>query len=106
MKSILNKISSFFFFIVFFHFANAQVGINTNNPSRMLDVEGTMKVHNLNDAHANADYDQSIVTDSNGNIDFTKKLAFCHLETVIIQTRKALAKFTILQTEMVMETKF
>lgn len=73
MKSILNKISSFFFFIVFFHFANAQVGINTNNPSRMLDVEGTMKVHNLNDAHTSADYDQSIVTDSNGNIDFTKK---------------------------------
>ena len=46
----------------------AQVGVNTDNPSRVLDVNGDLRVRTLNKVTI-ADYPDVLVTDVNGNIE-------------------------------------
>ena len=46
----------------------AQVGVNTDNPSRALDVNGDLRVRTLNKVTI-ADYPDVLVTDANGNIE-------------------------------------
>lgn len=48
----------------------AQVGINTDEPTRMLDVDGNLKVRSLGDKSSNTTtYNRVLVTDNLGNID-------------------------------------
>ncbi|WP_154662251.1 hypothetical protein ACF3NR_06800 [Vaginella massiliensis] len=48
----------------------AQVGIQTDQPTRMLDINGDLKVRVLKDKSSEIDsYSQVLVTDTNGNID-------------------------------------
>lgn len=53
--------------------ANAQVGINTESPSRTLDVNGTLRVRTQTDQSTNSAYNNVLVSDANGNIDYVKK---------------------------------
>ncbi len=46
----------------------AQVGVNTDNPSRVLDVNGDLRVRTLNKVTI-ADYPDVLVTDADGNIE-------------------------------------
>ena len=53
--------------------ANAQVGINTESPSRTLDVNGTLRVRTQTDQSTNSAYNNVLVSDANGNVDHVKK---------------------------------
>ena len=52
---------------------NAQVGINTQLPTRKLDVNGNARIEALTNKSDNASYDRILVTDNDGNIDYTTK---------------------------------
>lgn len=52
---------------------NAQVGIKTTTPTRTLDVNGTSRLRTLTDKSTDKNYDQVLVTDLNGNIDYIPK---------------------------------
>ncbi|SHK90105.1 hypothetical protein [Chryseobacterium polytrichastri] len=52
---------------------NAQVGIKTTTPTRILDVNGTSRIRTLTDKSADINYDQVLTTDTNGNIDYVPK---------------------------------
>ncbi|MCQ4140813.1 hypothetical protein [Chryseobacterium sp. EO14] len=54
-------------------FANAQVGVNTISPSRTLDVNGTLRVRTQTDQSSNSSYDNVMISDANGNVDYVKK---------------------------------
>lgn len=67
---------SFKYFILFFllsDFVSAQVGINTNLPTRKLHVSGNLRVRGLINKSETSSYDRILVSDSNGNIDYTTK---------------------------------
>ncbi|CAM2859006.1 hypothetical protein DRF59_00720 [Chryseobacterium flavum] len=51
----------------------AQVGINTNTPTRKLHVVGNMRVGVLTNKSESAAYDQILSTDINGNVDYITK---------------------------------
>lgn len=51
----------------------AQVGINTTAPTRVLDVNGNMRLRNSTDKSSDVLYDRVLVSDSNGNIDYVQK---------------------------------
>lgn len=57
-------------------FSTAQVGINTKNPTRMLHIEGDLKIRVLKDVSDDSAYDRILVADANGNIDYTSKKSF------------------------------
>ncbi|WP_374462507.1 hypothetical protein [Chryseobacterium sp.] len=64
----------FLYFLLIISFvAPAQVGINTNTPTRKLHVVGNMRVGLLTNKSESAPYDQILATDANGNIDYLKK---------------------------------
>lgn len=52
---------------------NAQIGIQTTNPTRALDVNGTSRIRALTDKSSDKNYDQVLTTDTNGNIDYVSK---------------------------------
>lgn len=52
---------------------NAQVGINTQLPTRKLDVNGNARIEALTNKSDNASYDRILVTDNDGNIDYATK---------------------------------
>lgn len=54
-------------------FTNAQVGINTTTPSRTLDVNGSLRVRTQTDQSSNSVYDNVLISDANGNVDYVKK---------------------------------
>lgn len=56
-----------------FHEINAQVGINTQTPTRKLDVNGNARIEALTNKSDNASYDRILVTDNDGNVDYTTK---------------------------------
>ncbi|MGV1003123.1 hypothetical protein ACTS9U_17335 [Empedobacter falsenii] len=47
----------------------SQVGINTNNPERALDVNGNLKVRELNNKTSDSNYNRILITDNEGNIE-------------------------------------
>lgn len=51
----------------------AQVGINTENPTRDLHVEGNLRVRNLQNKAADSDYSKVLAVDNNGNVDYINK---------------------------------
>lgn len=51
----------------------AQVGINTNTPTRSLDINGHLKIRETVDESENGEYSKILVTDNDGNIDFIYK---------------------------------
>ncbi|WP_143745952.1 hypothetical protein [Epilithonimonas bovis] len=52
---------------------NAQVGINTQLPTRKLDVNGNVRIEALTNKSDYASYDRILVTDNDGNIDYASK---------------------------------
>lgn len=48
--------------------ASAQVGINTQQPTETLDVNGTMRVRSLGDGSSSSTYDQVLVMKSDGTV--------------------------------------
>ncbi|MBO9690732.1 hypothetical protein [Chryseobacterium sp.] len=63
-----------FYFISLFSLSiQAQVGINTTTPSRTLDVNGTLRVRTQTDQSSNTSYNNVLISDSNGNVDYVKK---------------------------------
>ncbi|SHK90064.1 hypothetical protein [Chryseobacterium polytrichastri] len=52
---------------------HAQVGIQTDTPTRTLDVNGTSRIRTLTDKSADINYDQVLTTDANGNVDYVPK---------------------------------
>lgn len=52
---------------------NAQVGIDTVSPSRTLDIDGTLRVRTQTDQSTNSAYNNVLVSDANGNVDYVKK---------------------------------
>lgn len=59
--------------ILFYATINGQVGINTQTPSRTLDINGSLRARTQTDQSSNISYDNVLVSDANGNIDYTKK---------------------------------
>ncbi|SFN31236.1 hypothetical protein SAMN05421738_11040 [Algoriella xinjiangensis] len=51
----------------------AQVGVNTNTPTRSLDINGHLKIRETVDESENGEYSKILVTDNDGNIDFIYK---------------------------------
>ena len=50
--------------------ANAQVGINTDSPTRTLDDNGNLRIRTLTDQTADkTNYNRVLVSDENGNVD-------------------------------------
>lgn len=61
---------------------HAQVGINTTSPSRTIDVNGTLRVRTQTDQSSNVSYDNVLISDANGNVDYVKKN---HLNQQMVQ---------------------
>ncbi|SHM65259.1 hypothetical protein [Chryseobacterium polytrichastri] len=64
---------AFYFTLVINSFINAQVGINTTTPSRTLDLNGTLRVRTQTDQSANTSFNNVLIADTNGNVDYVKK---------------------------------
>lgn len=60
-------------FIFFSGILSAQVGINTANPKRTLDVEGNLRVRELTDKSQAPSYNKILVVNPDGNIDYINK---------------------------------
>lgn len=54
----------------------AQLGINTDVPSRMLHVKGNVKISTIKDASEDAAFDRVLVADQDGNVDYINKQDF------------------------------
>lgn len=72
-KTIL--IGSVFFVVSIY----SQVGINTATPTKMLHVQGNMRVRDLTNQSDAKTYDRILITDANGNIDYATKSAMIPL---------------------------
>lgn len=60
--------------IGFFSLAlNAQVGINTDTPTRTLDVNGNLRIRETENKNLDPDYNKVLVTNANGEIEFWDK---------------------------------
>lgn len=51
----------------------AQVGIKTTEPSRDLDVNGTLRTRTITDKSGDTNYDRVLIADANGNVDYVQK---------------------------------
>lgn len=60
-------------FLMLFSISWAQVGINTENPTRDLHVEGNLRVRNLQNKASDSDYSKVLAVDNNGNVDYIYK---------------------------------
>ena len=60
-------------FVFFSGILSAQVGINTDNPKRTLDVEGNLRVRELADKSQAPSYNKILVVNPDGNIDYINK---------------------------------
>lgn len=67
------KLQAFLLALVTCSFSFAQVGINTGSPSRKLHVTGSMRVRGIVNKSESAAYSNILVTDADGNIDYTTK---------------------------------
>lgn len=53
----------------------SQVGINTQQPTKTLDINGDLRVRNLEKKSADPNYNKVLVTNANGDIEFWDKAA-------------------------------
>ncbi|MFV0208514.1 hypothetical protein OBK13_04795 [Empedobacter falsenii] len=60
-------------FLMLFSISWAQVGINTDKPTRDLHVEGNLRVRNLQNKASDSDYSKVLAVDNNGNVDYINK---------------------------------
>ncbi|MFV0193733.1 hypothetical protein OBJ98_12865 [Empedobacter falsenii] len=60
-------------FLMLFSISWAQVGINTDKPTRDLHVEGNLRVRNLQNKASDDDYSKVLAVDNNGNVDYINK---------------------------------
>ena len=51
----------------------AQVGIDTNTPTRALDINGNLKIREISDESDNGQYTKVLVTNADGNVDYIYK---------------------------------
>lgn len=63
----------FYATLLFCAHISAQVGINTTAPSRALDINGSLRARTQTNQTSNASYDNVLVSDVNGNVDYAKK---------------------------------
>ncbi len=70
MKKIIITVTLFF---IGGNSINAQVGIATEEPTRMLDVNGNLRVSGVNDQTNNVVYDELLAANSDNNIDKVSK---------------------------------
>jgi len=59
--------------LIGFSTSYAQVGIGTNEPTRMLDVEGNLKVTTLNDETNDVNFEELLAANAENNIDKVSK---------------------------------
>ncbi|MFV0140814.1 hypothetical protein OBK00_13170 [Empedobacter falsenii] len=69
MKKLLSLIS----IVVTSVYSYSQVGIGTDNPSRMLHVNGDIKIRNLQFKASDSNYSRVLAIDNQGNIDYIDK---------------------------------
>lgn len=70
-------------------FSNAQVGINTTAPTRMLDHNGDLRIRTLSDKTSDINYSNVIVADGNGNLDkWDKNDLKTKVQEVILENKK------------------
>lgn len=69
----MNKKFILLFLTILFQFNDAQVGINTPNPTRTLHVQGDLKIRQISDVEGQLAYDRILAEDANGNIDYVLK---------------------------------
>jgi len=69
MKKLLSLIS----IVVTSVYSYSQVGIGTDNPSRMLHVNGDIKIRNLQFKASDSNYSRVLAIDNQGNIDYVDK---------------------------------
>ncbi|MFC4687768.1 hypothetical protein ACFO4P_12560 [Epilithonimonas pallida] len=67
------KLQTILFALLIYNLSFAQVGINTASPTRKLHVSGSMRVRGTINKSESAAYSNILVTDANGNIDYTTK---------------------------------
>lgn len=72
-QSKYTDMKNFCFILMLSSFMNAQVGVNTTTPSRTLDVNGSLRVRTQTDESANSSYNNVLISDANGNVDYVKK---------------------------------
>ena len=66
----------------------AQLGIGTTNPTRMVDVEGDLRVTNLQDVSSKSDYSELVTANKNGNVDKITFLALDQNDNVDVEVTK------------------
>lgn len=63
------KIKSFVFLLTI-GVLNAQVGINTETPTRTLDVNGDLRLRSTVDKTTDPAYNRVLIKDADGNVDY------------------------------------
>lgn len=71
-------------------FLNAQVGINTETPTRMLDVNGDLRVTVLADKTNTTDYTEILTANSDNNVDKISKPAIIEDATKQVEIVKSI----------------
>jgi len=70
-------------------FGFSQVGINTENPTRDLDINGDLRVKTTTNKSADTKYTKVLVTDKDGNIDYWDKSKLLTITKEIpVETKK------------------
>lgn len=73
----------------------AQVGINTSQPTRTLDINGDLRLRVANDKGNDSNYNKVIVTNDTGDVDFwTKQAIVDKMESLYVVNKKFTASKT------------
>ena len=73
----------------------SQVGIGTETPTRMLDVNGNIRVTQLNDKTNTVDFEQLVAADANNNIDKVSKPSLIDDGTKQVEIVKNIRPFMV-----------
>lgn len=67
----------------------SQVGVNTQNPTRDLDINGNLRIANTTLKTEESNYNKVLVTDKNGNVDYwDKNKLLAKMEELPIEVKK------------------
>lgn len=70
---------------------NQNVGINTDNPTRTLDVNGNLRVTGIPDVTGNVNYPNILsINKNNGNIDYVKPSAFMQSDINNVEVKRSI----------------
>lgn len=106
MKKLLSLVSIFISL-----YSYSQVGIGTTNPSRMLHVNGDIKIRNLQFKASDSNYSRVLAIDNQGNIDYVDKSSITpesngNVDKVIVNNTYTTSGGTPINTESVKCGKF